>query len=341
MHKYFRVARLLVVAVVVAAFAVPAAPVAAQEVAAASWSMSTNPITIKRGGQAYQMRIHAFEMGNTESVSVSLSQTRDPSGVTKATQSHTYTFSLSGDRFTHASTLAKAKLATAKQMGQYGALSLSFAKNAATNSTCKGHVKTRTGTLSGTVSLKTGTKLFGTITNRPGKAILTYHNGKCTSGQYASPGTGGPCPTVGMSASAFRHDPEPMLSMFASKAKGAKVASLNLFSSGPMKVSNGYLSRSIIATVPAAKVTIADNLSSAKVSGVSVPWLSGAGNFTSSGQTFPGSPTACGKGKEYVTSTRMGEWKGTLKANFFIGADPSLSQGAAGGSAMKTVVRSA
>jgi hypothetical protein len=326
-------ARSVLVAAGVVALMVPAVPVAAAE---ASWSLTTNPITIRRDGKAYQMSISVFESEGSESLSVRLWQERDPSGVTRSTQSHTFSFQTT-DKFDHAATLATAGVTTNRALGEYGSVNVDFAKNAATQTSCNGHLKTRTGTLSGSVSIKTGTSLFGTITNRPGRATLSFSDGDCGLGGSDGGGQIESCPSSGKNASGFRSDPSMIL--YASRANGANFSNVGVVWSEPLSVDGSSLIHSIDARVAAAKVNIADNLGSGSVSGASGTWLSGTATFSPTGEPFASPAQPCGSGREYVQTTRPGAWSGGFKADFWLGPDRSVGQGPVSGSATKTSVR--
>lgn len=317
MQRRITIGRFLLLALIISALAAPAAPAAADTPPAGEfWHLTSHPVAVKRGGQTYQMTVSVHQYDDSESLSVTLSQKRDPKGVAVATQSHSYTFDMSGNRFTQSANLSKAKVGSAKTMGSYGAVALEFAKNAATKSSCKGHVKSRSGKLKGSLTLKTGTKLFGTIKNVPSKGTLHFSDGKCGTESSSL------CPSSGLSVSA--HNQDPSWTMVFSKTAGAKTADMWVYKSEAAKIKTAYIGNYISVQVPAKKVTIASDLSSAKVSAVKGTWLSGAGEFTGAGEAFDTPATACGRNKEYVTTLKSGEWQGNLSADFFLGTAAAI-----------------
>lgn len=332
MQRRITIGRFLLLALVIGALAVPATPAAAQTASDSGefWSLSTHSVPVKRGGQTYQLSLHASEHQGEEYLTISLGQRRDPKGVTVASRTVAYTFELSGDRFTQAGNLSKAKVGSAKTMGSYGSVALEFAKNAATKSSCKGHTKSRTGRLKGSLTLKTGTKLFGTIKNVPTKGTLYYSDGKCGHTETA------PCPPGGSNVSAYSYEENTAVSAGFNKVNGAKSVNVFAYRSEPGKIKSAFIASYLDAKVPSTKVSIAKDLGSATVKGVKGTWLTGTGEFTAVGDPFDTPATDCGRNKKYVTTLRPGEWQGNLAIDFLLGDDPAF-KGLSGNASKSTV----
>lgn len=324
-----RTIRLLVLAAVVAALVLPAAPAPAQEMPE-TWSLNTTPLTFKRGGVKYQLSVAANESYQGESVSVTISRTVDPAGVRLASQSHTYTFSLLDGVFDHANNLATASISTGNKLGKWGKLNLSFRQNAATKRACNGELKTRTGTISGSLELKTGTNRFATITNRPSRATLQTGSEGCTI-----PATN-PCPAPSRGVGGFNEQRRTGFS--AHRVNGATSASVSFFWMDMLSDDGSRtLSHYSWARVPGKKVNVASNLGTATVRGAKGTWISGEATFKSNGPASASPAYPCGKAKETLSTYRPGNISGTLKVASFLGKNVGVAN--LSGNANKSVVR--
>lgn len=315
----------------VAAFGLllPAAPAGAQNLNE-SWSLDTHASGFMHDGVRYRLAVSAYESENSEFVQVTISKRKNPKGVRWAEQSHTYSFSELSDVFSHADNLSSAKILTGGQLGDYGKISLTFAKNGEAERSCDGHVRTRPGTLEGTLELRTGGNRFGVIREVPVKAALTYSDGQCGDEQSSNP-----CPPAGFGLSAFTGDSDAF--MFAEKSKGDDHATIGMFWGEKLDEPTQNLHHNVFAQVPASNVDIDDNLGSATVRGAPKTWLSGESTFSSNGRAETYDPSECGKGREYVYSSRPGTLNGTLRANSWFGPDLKADEMLA--TASNTVVR--
>lgn len=321
------------VAAIAAALLLPAAPAPAQE-DDTSWSLSTKPLTFKAGGVAYQLSVSAVESPGSfggESVHVTISRTSDPTGVRFATQAHTYSFRSLQGVFDHTDNLSTASIVTGTQLGKWGKLKLNFRQNAAVDRSCGGDVMSRAGTISGSLELKTGTKRFGTINNRPSKALLTSSNVNSTCGNFSDA-----CPLSGSGLSGW--SARRRGGMHAFKANGAKTAAISFYWTDELDSPARTLSHYSLATVPAKNVTVAKNLGTATVRGAKRTFLSGESTFTANGGASQSPPYPCGKTKEVATTSVAGTVNGNLKVASFLGK--GIGASAMSVSANKTVVRS-
>jgi hypothetical protein len=317
--------RVLVLGTVLAGMLLPAAPAQAAE---PSWTLTTSPGTVTRNNQKYLMTVQVHEQSGVESLTLTLRKVSDPAGVKRSVQSHTFGFSLS-NKFAHtSSTLKTAKLATGTALGKYGSMTLNFAQNAALRTSCGGRIKTRTGTISGSMGFKTNVSNFGTITNRPTRGTLVYDNGKCaaTNGEGGGGGVNA-CPSPDSMLSGSRDGGAPMTLVASKRSPSATSASVFAAWMQNLPVANGWLSHTIAATLPGANVTIPNNLSSGKVVGASGTWLSGTANYAPNGGAFTTPKTNCGTDKAYTMTLRMGTITGNFKADYWLGPDRSLGQG--------------
>ena len=291
--------------------------------------MSTPPLNFRRGGVRYQLTASAFESSTFESVSVTISRSVNPAGVRSASQSHTYTFGSLEGVFDHAANLSTASISTGDRLGKWGKLNLSFRQNAATKTSCGGDRKTRSGTISGSLELKTGTERFGTITNDPSRGTLSVQ-GECGFGNN------NPCLPPSRAVSGFKGHRNTGVNSF--RANGASSASISFFWSDPLDDGNTSfrLQHFSSARVPARKVNVADNLGSATVRGAKGTWITGEATFRSNAAADT-SASPCGNGKESVATRRPGTIGGTLRVTSFLGKNVNADNTT--GSATKYAVR--
>jgi hypothetical protein len=166
----------MVLAMVLGMLAMPGAPaMAAGE--AAYWTLRSDAINVVRDGVAYKMRISAEEqVAESEQflqVFVELWRTKDPAGPAMGTQTLRYVFWINGDAFSHRDDLTRARLLTGARLGNFGRLDVTFAGTGDQQGSCGDQIKTRAGTLSGTVAFDTQTELFGTINKVGREATLS------------------------------------------------------------------------------------------------------------------------------------------------------------------------
>jgi hypothetical protein len=303
----------------------PAAPAAA---ATPSWSLNSTPVSVRgNDGNTYKMTIYASDGGEStgEYLSITLMRTRNPDGTgpLAATQTAGYSFNITGNRFTHPeANLSRAGLDTATEMGVYGKLDLNFAADRALQRSCNDHVRTRAGVLRGTVSFKTGTPMFGTITARPGRATMYWDDGAGDCG--FQPPTNA-CPGSYRSMGASRYSEKP-LTVSATKRDGASTANVSAYSFGDLLNNEGSLFRYVSATLPASKFALGNTLRSGSVSGAAGTYLSGTMTYTASQPTSTSPAVNCGTSKEYVGSSSAGNATGGFKVDFFVGPDRAVNE---------------
>jgi hypothetical protein len=315
--------------VTVAAFSLmlPVAPVVAQEVND-SWQLTSEPVPFRRGGDRYLLEVSAFDFGSGQQVQVTISQRRDPKGPRRAEQRHSYTFAVE-DALTFEDDLSSAKIDTGEQLGKYGRLDLAFSKDGPLDRSCGGDQRSRTGTLSGTLQLKTGTALFGVIDEVPGEAEVTHTAGLCGFATDA-------CPPEDTGITGFADGGADGI-VFAQRNADDDVALIGMFWSERLSDPTKRLNHDLVAELPLRKVAISPDLGSATLRGAKGTWLSGTSTFGSTGPTEAGEPSECGKDGEVVYRSRPGKLNGTLKANSWLGS--ALRANKMDAIASETVVR--
>lgn len=314
----------------------PAAPAAAATI---TWSLHSKPVSVTaKDGNTYLMTMSAYEYGGEgDSVSISLSRTKNPDGTgpLKATQTVDYNFNITGNRFTHGdNSLQNAAVDTAGEMGVYGTMDLKFNDDGSLVKRCNGHIRQRAGVISGTMSFKTNTNLFGTITKRPARATMTWSDG----GECGTTTTV-PCGSSYRSVNAGRFASKP-LSISGSKVEGAKTANASAFASNGLLNKEGTMLRYIYATLPASNLTVPNGLGSASLQGAKGTWLSGTMNYKAAAPAHTSPPQNCGTSKETVDSGSNGNATGNFTADFFVGPNRGVGEAPMDyASANRTVVR--
>lgn len=316
----------LVLALVLAALVVPAAPAAAD--ADDFWSLVSSPVTVRRDGVDYKMQIFATETADGESVDIMLSRRRNPDGVAEATQSHYFSFDVNrnNNRFTHPETnLSRAGLDTGNEFGDYGSLDLNFNQDGALKTSCDGDDRSRVGTLSGTVNFKTQSGTFNTITNRPPRATLYFDSGERDCGFGGGGGGANACPARTRSIFGSRYSSRPF-SFSVSETDGSNSASLFWSSGEALRDGEGFLSHSLFATLPASNFGVGDQLGSGTIRGAAGTWVSGTATYTRVGDTYTTPAVNCGGDKEKVSKSSQGTLTGNLAVDYFLGPDRGVGQ---------------
>lgn len=346
-------ARALTLLLMAAAAALPVSPASAQSYEGEpdeQYSIASKPVTASHNGRDFRVAVSAhrsiwkqLDGGGNEviaeeqtSVYISLSRVNDPDGVRKATQTQTYSFSLDDTGSMNSEvtsrpdhpTLASASVNTGTDMGNFGKMTFAFNANSDLKKTCTDnggyvHRASRGGTLAGSLTLHTGTALFGTVKTLPTEATLQWKdNIGCP--QYV------PCTPANRQMRGFRTSDN--FSISAYEREGATSATVMASRSLPLSggSNEGRLASGVSATVPATNVTLADNLSTGTIKGAKGTWLSGTAVFDPSGtlSTY-GANCGPGTGKTFTSRSRFG---GVIKAgetpfkmDAWLGADPSLS----------------
>ncbi|MDP9405735.1 MAG: hypothetical protein M3O86_03915 [Actinomycetota bacterium] len=293
--------------------------------------------TIRRDGVDYQISLDAFQFADTESLSVTLSRTRNPDGVRFASQSHTWDFQLEGDRFNIRDDLSRATIDTGRQLGRFGRIDVVFEKTGPIERSCDGLNREREGRLSGTFRFDTGTEKFGTITMLPRPARLFADEAvNCFDGGLPPTPS---CPTPTRSVFGGRsRGPDMNLSAFEFDGSGSAFVDVSWFDS--LGLAGGTLFHSISASVPSDRVSISDSLGSATIRGARGTFFSGTARFDATDPALSNA-SPCGEGgnKEAVSRFRQGRITGDFRADSFIGADRKLSDGRLRATADRTFVR--
>jgi hypothetical protein len=245
--------------------------------------------------------------------------------VGNANETHTYLFQLAASSVTVAPDLSTLTLDTGAQLGQFGAIKLTFAnpgslaQGTAPSGCTTGTWQTRTGTLTGSVSFVADSSYFKTILEKSLPADLTAN----TSGTPATCGT--PTPTCLHSTLFLAGD--------VSNASGAFNA---ILTNGQLTL-RAVLGQAIapaqvfhvlsVANVPTSDLTAAADASTGAVTtGGASPWFTGSLNFTAAAPPTPFTSAACGG---TPGSLAPGTANGSLVAHFAAIPATTLSAGTA------------
>ena len=333
--------RAALVAVLLATLLVPAAPASAA--VSYTYTLITDPVTVTRNSIDYEMTISATQSNEGgDSMTVTLSRTNDPAGAAKGTQSQLYTWDFVGNRFVPKQDLTTAALASSDEMGTYGNVKLTFDDNGGRGPLCDTTTDKRAPgkILAGqsSVTLNTGTTLFGKITNEPATATLYRTSGSCGTDGTDHDG----CPPAGFSVSGYRSTTGNFMYMAAGRSAAAGPSYVMFSTSAQMPDTKtnapGSVGRLVHAYVPQDNVTFVSNLSSATIKGAAGTFVSGTGTFTSNAAAYPPYTYPCGTNKEVVYSTRPGAVTGNLSGQPVIGSNIGLGQSLKA-SASRTSVR--
>lgn len=314
----------LVMAGMLAVLLLPGAPAAA----AADleyWTLRSDPVTVVRDGVRYKMRITAGEQiltgyDHVTLIEVLLWRTKDPSGPALGTQSDLTYFYVNGDTLTHRDDLTRARLLTGARLGDFGKLDLTFTSSSDRRSTCGDQIKSRTGTLSGTVAFRTQTTAFGQITNVPDTAKLSVDRRDFADWELDH------CPGDGPQCS----EPKRMMNAESSggrldvtEADGAAFAAVTAVRPFQRLKDDGEdigtRMRTVESRVPAENFSVAADLSGARLEGEPGTFLRGVTRFAQSGSVLE-TPQTCG-GIDYLLRTRQGTVTSSLRPDFLTGTD--------------------
>lgn len=309
-----RVRAVLLVAAVIVATVGQNAPARAQLSPVGEWTLTTDPVTVRRDGVAYLMRITAWKPDSSGGVwvNVALAQSTDADAATTRTVEWSFR-SLPREAFEPTADLATAAVATGRRMGRYGRFRLSFSEDGRLRTNCGGHVSTRRGILGGTVAFDTGTTSFGTIRARPDAATLTFTDGECADGR--TPGATVACPTPGDDVNGSRFS--------LSRDRGARVLRFAAGWSESLRgVRYASLAHRIETTLRAADAAL--NVRSAEFDLRHTAWLRGSARFSASGSAVEWPPASCGTGQQFSRVMYDGSWRGDAVARSLLGPEVSL-----------------
>lgn len=331
--------RTVLVAAFFATLLLPATPAAAAET---TYTLTTNNVSFTRDGQSFKLNLSATQGSDGDYMTATISKVSNPDGVAWAQQSQTYSWFFNGDRFVPLAANATSTLKTSAEMGDYGNIAVTLKKTNGPTSSCGGTVKKWSGPLSGSVTLNTGSPLFGTIRAVPTAGTL-YSNTGYTC--YAPGHPTNACPTPGLSVYGYRFPAtgSGYTSVGATLPSNTTSPATLYFSSSaqlPASKTNapGHFGRLVMTRAPRSDVAIASGLASATLKGEPGTWVSGTGTFASNGGAEQGPPNACAGGKEYIYTYRPGVLNGSLAANVWTGADIAVGSNMEG-SAQKVIVR--
>ena len=331
--------RAAMVAAMFATLLVPALPAAAAET---TYTLTTRNVSFTRSGQNFNLSFSATQSSDGDYMTATISKISNPAGAAWAQQTQTYSWFFNGDRFVPLAPNATSTLKTSAEMGDYGNIAVTLKKTSGPTSSCNNTVKTWTGPLSGSVTLNTGTPLFGTIKAVPTAGTLYSNSGTAC---YAPGHPSNACPSPGLSVNGYRF---PATGSGYSSVSGSlpsdttKPASLFFSSSSALPAAKtnapGHFGRMVMTRAPRADVAIASGLASATLKGEPGTWVEGTATFASNGAADQGPPNACAGGKEYVYTYRPGEMNGSLAANVWTGADIAVGSNMSAG-AQRVIVR--
>ena len=230
-----------------------------------------------------------------------------------ASETHSYFFQLAASSVTVAPDLSTLTLDTGTQLGQFGAIKLTFANpgslaQATAPAGCTtGTWQTRAGTLKGSVSFVADHSYFKVILEKSLPADLTAN----TSGTPASCGQGPLTCLRGSSVSASLGQGGPII--YASGGQLAQSGSFSLFEFLSQKVGPATIAHALIeGSLPATDLTVASDLSSATVKTTGASHFTGSLSFTANAPAVSGPNVACGD----TYTVRQGVTTGGIVAHF-------------------------
>lgn len=228
-------------------------------------------------------------------------------------EAHAYIFPLAASSVTVAVDLSTLTLDTGTQMGQFGAVKLTFANpgslaQATAPAGCTtGTWQTRAGTLTGSVSFAADTSYFKRIVEKSLPADLTAN----TSGTPATCGAGPLTCVHGSSVSASVGPGGPVI--YASGGQLAQSGSFSLFEFLSAKVGPATVAHSLIeGNLPPTDLTVAADLSSATVSTGGARSFTGSLGFTANAPPASGPYPACNS----TYTVRQGVTTGGIVGHF-------------------------
>ncbi len=250
----------------------------------------------------------------TWSLSVRLGRTAG-----NTTELHQYGFQLAASSVTAADDLSTLTLDTGSQLGQFGAIKLTFANpgslaQATAPAGCTtGNWQTRAGTLTGSVSFVADSSYFKTIVEKSLPADLTAN----TSGTPANCGAGPPTCAHGSSLSASTGQGSPIV--YASGGQHALSGNFSLFEFLSQQVGPAAIAHILIeGNLPASDLTVAPDLSTATVTTSGAKSFTGSLSFTASAPPFSG-PDSCGG----TYTVRQGVTTGGITGHFLAITSPA------------------
>ncbi len=242
-----------------------------------------------------------------------------------ANEEHSYFFQLTASSVTVAPDLSTLTLDTGTQMGQFGAIKLTFANpGALAQATAPvgcttGTWQTRSGTLAGSVSFVADGTYFKTIVEKSLAADLTAN----TSGTPAVCGSGPLTCVHGSSVSASPGQGSPVI--YASGGQLAQSGSFSLFEFLSVKVGPATIAHVLIeGNLPAGDLTVAPDLSTATVATTGAKAFTGSLSFTASAPATTGPYVACNS----TYTIRQGVTTGGIVGHFLAIPPPAPVLGA-------------
>ena len=331
--------RAMLVAAIFATLLVPATPAAAAET---TYTMTTVTEPFKRGTQTYQLSISATQHGGEgDSMTVTIAQVVNPRGVAYARREVAYSWFFNGDRFVPLAPNATSTLKTSAEMGDYGNVAVTLKKTSGPERFCNDTIKQWSGPLSGTVTLDTGTDLFGTVQAVPTHGTLTANTGfRCYEPGHPS----NMCPEAGFYVGGYRFPGGSAYSGISASRPNdtTKPATFSFYASQALPAArtnaDGHLGRMLTSSAPRTAAAIATGLATATLDGDVAAWVSGQATFTANEPAGTGTPYPCAGGMESVSTYRSGTMSGGFAGDMLVGSNVIVGQNLLS-SASKTIVR--
>ena len=284
------------------------------------WILKTRPVTVVRDGERYKLRLTVKEFreegDSYEQMTVTVWSRSNPAGVSKSVQTHDFDFDVpraDHNKFLHNRTLTGASITGTGRMGgerEMMHVAADFDGTGELTRSCDGHLRRRTGRLSGSFTFNGGQGPLGDVTELSRRAVLIHHDGQCQPDRYTA------CRANAVASYADRDGRKPM-TVEALRADGAETASITV-------TYEKWGEHEVRATVPASHVRIAEDLSSVTIRGASGTYLKGTLAATADSAAVPGPPINCGANgtDAYIRTIRlMTDYEGDLTARYWIGPD--------------------
>ena len=246
------------------------------------WALQLAPITVTIDGTKYRFRIlvrtgRPCEDGCKRATVQVIGTSRYQSLTASAVQKNLFSFFFYGASVPKVVWITGLRTATVHADSDTGGrlrLHLKFAADHPVTSTCDGHTRSRTGTITGTLRFRPVHSRIGTITKLSRRAKLTHADGTCGFEPYQDPTfvRMRPCEPGTVFVIGEAAPPTSRLNFIARRDPDSDMATIDV---AAREASNPNTWYTIQANVPADHVTVPPDLSSATLRGARGAALTG------------------------------------------------------------------
>ena len=280
--------------------------------APASSRFASNGVRVHdQNGQPWNLSLVAERVADAQpyvSLEVTLARTKDPDGLPRGRQSHTWKFNLPASSMTVSADLASGSLDTGTQLGEYGRIDMQFDGAGSLEPTCGGHDARRSVTAAGSLRFDTQRPLFAAVTQRPSGGVLSRSDGQCFPSVTR-------CPPAGHVLSGAVNLGDGFRSFYVHERPGSDRATrtwnwVRYGTNGGPRITS-----TIREVAPAASVSVSADLSRGEVRGVSELYTSGALAIAAGGNYDDTAWANCGADRRFRYRTLTGRADGGLVAD--------------------------